>query len=335
MKRMNISWMAAWRYAVIEKYVKRKDVLYLDFSNDISRRKFIKYGLFQASRYARDPTSFKQKLADQSGIDLYELENNIDDIAIITPAQLMIGTVGVFLSIESKFSEKILIKNEAYYRMRDMLDTLLSMLIDLDEFGIGSLQSKQINRLLAEILNPTFSCQNLTPKSSVLSEMKEQLMKHPITHDLIQHCNAPLFPIFNEYKKYRNGSNSSLSATQPPYQRVKNGAGVPQYHSSGACLHYNLYLVHAKNRPPCGITSKPHKKTHFCVLCKDPNHPLMLCPWIRGTLTKRDEIIRDLSTVDVSYEKDWTWIPPKKKKDKKDTKKGKEPKKQQNNNNKK
>ena len=211
------------------------------------------------------------------------------------------------LFIELKNDSKNLILNEAYYRMKDVLITLLSITLDLDECGIGSQQCSQIFNLLSQLLNSSFSFQCLHPKSNAKVSEKKKIRKEPITKKLLKQCAPPTQPITTFYSNLRKINNNGSERIQLPCERVKNGGGLPKYHYTGACLLFNLYLHYARNINKCNDYSMEHKSTHFCLLCFDKDHGLMFCPWIRGTLSKSKKVERDISKVNVMNELTWKY----------------------------
>ena len=71
---------------------------------------------------------YRELIAFRSGIEnSYLLEEKIDKILIITPLQVVVACLGIFLLIEKRFNFNNVKSNELYERKSDFYSSLVTL----------------------------------------------------------------------------------------------------------------------------------------------------------------------------------------------------------------
>ena len=152
----------------------------------------------------------------------------------------------------------------------------IAMALDLDEYGMGSQTPSIILDTLVNVKRPDFDSNVFEYKSDDLMDNDENMAK-----TMIPDITKPTNPVLNYYLNKRVYRGMQPQATLS--QQIKNG-NIPDYHPTGACMHFNLHASWADIFTPCSITDPDHLKTHFCVACFSKTHAMMQCNVIRSQL---------------------------------------------------
>ena len=88
----------------------------------------MRYGLLYAAKFAANEMRYRELIAFRSGIEnSYLLEEKIDKILIITPLQVVVACLGIFLLIEKRFNFNNVKSNELYERKSDFYSSLVTL----------------------------------------------------------------------------------------------------------------------------------------------------------------------------------------------------------------
>ena len=151
----------------------------------------------------------------------------------------------------------------------------IAMALDLDEYGMGSQTPSIILDTLVNVKRPDFDANVFEYKND------DSMDNENVVDSMIPDITKPTNPVLNYYLNKRVYRGMQPQATLS--QQIKNG-NIPDYHPTGACMHFNLCASWADIFTPCTIVDPDHLKTHFCLACFSKGHGMMQCNIIRSQL---------------------------------------------------
>ena len=305
-QRNLVSFSQQLNFMVKEKEISQTAARSLSFGDAEVRGLEIKRGFVAMEDMADDKWEFRKRVQALMGVKRGEIDKKIENLKIEDGFRLLIGLLGEFKRLEERYSCRKVKLIELYGHLRDQMNLIGFILLDLVENGgVNDKGVNVIRNVASTVVNPRFDLNPLTASKreinkiidenkmdlNVVNELKESIKENvpapdadtnvnirngKLYFDFVDICNIELelgTPMSNLYKEKRNLWKEGRENGCFIVNKFRRGEEVHLDKSKTICLRYN-----SPRAPWAGKCTDPNcGDKRICLECGGP-HPRDFCP---------------------------------------------------------
>ena len=299
-----------------EKEVSLTTARSVSFSDTEVRGNEIKRGFVAMENMAEDKWEFRKRVQTLMGVKSGEIDKKIENLRIEDGFRLLVGLLGEFRRLEERYSCEKIRLIELYGHLRDQMNLMGYILLDLVENGgVNDKGVNVVRNTAAAVVNPNFKLDPLVGSKrnigkvrddgkfdeNVLNEVKENFRESvpapdadtmvcirngKLYFELMEFCNVELefgTPMCDVYKRKRYLWKEGRENGCFIVNKCRNGEMVHLDKSKTICLLYNS--PRAPWAKKCTDPNCADKR--ICLECRG-SHPRDFCPAFQASHANTD-----------------------------------------------